>query len=110
MNRGDNFDMKVAAAVIAAIFFFISLVYMGNYIGIQEDLRTIMIAGGLLASLLLAIFTWKTNLSALGILFFFLVMIAGEYTKLEPEDTLLFSVFACLGAGLFLMVAKAFRE
>jgi len=105
-----DYYFKVASTLIAAIIVFLSTVYMGIEIGVSARLRTVMFAGGLVVSLFFGVFTWKTLLSFIGILFFYITLFAGQYANLEPGETLLFSVIACLGTGFFLTLAKAVNE
>jgi len=108
MRRIDYYYFKVALTLAAAIILFLSTVYMGIEIGVKDNLRTVMFAGGLFVSLFFAVFTWETLLSFIGVLFFYITLFAGQYANLEPGATLLFSVIACLGTGFFLTLVKEF--
>jgi hypothetical protein len=110
MGRIDDYYVKVASTIIAALLLFLSTVYMGIEIGVSTRLRTVMFAGGLIVSLFFAVFTWKTLLSFIGILFFYITLYTGQYAALEPGETLLFSIIACLGTGFFLAFAQAVNE
>jgi hypothetical protein len=106
----DYYYFKVALTLTAAVILFLSTVFMGIEIGVKENLRTVMFAGGLVVSLFFGVFTWETLLSFTGILFFYITLFSGQYANLEPGVTLLFSVIACLGTGFFLTLAKEFNE
>ena len=110
MKWTGYYYFKVASTLTAVIILFLSTVYMGIEIGVSARLRTVMFAGGLIVSLFFGVFTWETLLSFIGILFFYITLFTGQYANLEPGETLLFSVIACLGTGFFLTLAKEFNE
>jgi hypothetical protein len=110
MGRTDDYYVKVVSTLIAALLLFLSTVYMGIEIGVSPRLRTVMFAGGLIVSLFFAVCTWKTLLSFIGILFFYITLYTGQYAALEPGETLLFSIVACLGTGFCLTLAQAVNE
>lgn len=110
MRRKPDFITRTVISVVFAFAFYILIVYIGVQLGVQENQRMTLVVGGLFASFLFAVFTWKTSLSLIGIVSFFIVLWAGDFAKLAPGETLFISVAACLATAFFIVIAKAFRD
>lgn len=109
MRRKPDFITRTVISVVFAFAFYILIVYIGVQLGVQENQRMTLVVGGLFASFLFAVFTWKTSLSLIGIVFF-IVLWAGDFAKLAPGETLFISVVACLATAFFIVIAQAFRD
>lgn len=110
MNQDIDFNTRIVVVVLSAFLLFALIVYVGVSLGVGEDLRISLVVGGGFATALFAIFTWKTLLSLIGIASFGISLWAGNFAKLTPEETLVFSVFACLVTALFFVLLRAFRN
>jgi len=107
VRRKNDFIKKIITAVPFAFIFYILIVISGVSLGVQGEM---LVFGSLFASLLFAVFIWKTPFSLIGLISFFIVLCTGTFAKLTPEQTLLFSVVSCLATAFFITIAKAFHD
>lgn len=103
MKQETGFYLKVAATVALAIVLFVVIVVAGTFLGIEGvENRTFLVVGGLVASLFFGAFVWKSLLSAIGLIFFFVTFWASDYVGLGENETIIISVVACLVAAFLI--------